>query len=54
VLDVTLPMTHLTAMATSLGERGSVVVLLRRPDRDAFVGVAPAAAGSSRQDEAPA
>jgi two-component system, NtrC family, sensor kinase len=52
VLDVALPMAHLTAMATSLGERGSVVVLIKRPDEGSFVGVTPSTADVPALDAA--
>ncbi len=44
VLEITLPMVYLSAMATALGEPGAIVVFIKRPDRDGFVAVAPGAA----------
>ena len=52
VVDVTMPMAHLTAMATSLGEPGSVVAFVKSPDRDALVGVTPGASPSPSLDAA--
>ena len=46
VLDITMPLAQLTAMATSLGEPGSVVAFIQRPDRDVLVGVTPGAVPS--------
>jgi two-component system, NtrC family, sensor kinase len=52
ILDITMPMAHLTAMAASLGDPGSVVVFVKRPDRGAFVGVTQGAVPSAVLDAA--